>query len=321
MELALCHVIPRDIVLQLVLLLLFASCIVQLLIVSSYGGKVGLGDISLYGSSNSSVNTVFISTRSTLYVSDESVVCHMESHAGFIHASCARFVSSFRVACGLFLASFMVSIIGFIANTFFVVPLSKTTMFVLASEVILFVLPFALHSTGVIVFFHFCIYNAKKTIRAVVSSDGDLHYRFGYLSILMVVSEVLLLIGFVISTGRYVCALVCRRSLKQRDIVRGDIGHFMQHHLVNDDWERQKNVLKSHARSVQLEIVVHVDSGSGKDESFAGTGTGPGTGTGTGDEGEGGSPFFFRTVRCLSLYEMQCNNYPNTTPRDSEPTK
>nr|CCC93780.1 unnamed protein product [Trypanosoma congolense IL3000] len=260
MVFALCHVVPRNIAHQIALTFLFASCVLQLVVVASYGRESGVGTIRLHGSQGGSAGSVYISTLPKLRTAEGKTLCEMVKDSDRVYVGCARFVSSFRMVCGILVYSLILSVLAFFLGTFCVVPLCKTTMYILASEVLLASFPLMLHSAAVTVFFGRSLYYAIKSTKLILNDfSGVTSFECNYLLYIVLVSQALLVVGFSLCLAPFVIALFFRNSVKQRAIVHRDIGSVMDHHLVNNDWERQKTVLKSHARSVQLEIVIHED--------------------------------------------------------------
>ncbi|KAH9582276.1 hypothetical protein LSM04_008841 [Trypanosoma melophagium] len=259
MGLALCHLFPRDVVLQIALLFLLVSCVLQGVLVGSYDRDRVTGTITLQGRSTSGVDVVHIATYPLIYTDNGTRICGMSANADLVYVDCAHFVEGFHAVCGLFLSSFIVSVVVLLFCAFCVVPLSKTTTLLIATVFALFLFPISLHSAAIGMFFSSCVRYARSIVGRVVFAGADVEFHRRPLANVAVASEVCIGIGFLLTLIRFVLAVLFRKSVKRRDIVRRDIGSLMQRHIVNDDWERQRTVLQSHARSVQLEMVIRAD--------------------------------------------------------------
>ncbi|RNE97397.1 putative dihydroxyacetone phosphate acyltransferase [Trypanosoma conorhini] len=316
MVLALCHFLPRDVVLQFGLFLLLVSCILQAILVGNHGKESGSGTIVARDGAVGAGEIVHIGARPAMYTAAGAKICAWSNNSDLISVGCARFVEAFHVVIGLLLSSFIVSVLSLLFAMFCVVPMSRTTTsLVLLTQLSLF-FPALLHTAAIGFFFQRCEHYAKDVASRSVFSDAKVKFRLGYLPKLAIASEVCLGVGFSMLFIRLLLTLFYRQSLKKRDVVRRDIGRFMRHHLVNDDWERQKAVLQSHARSVQLEMVAcEVDAGAAK-RNRGGVG-----GAANGETEEDGSEgFTFRPTPAHSVIALETGKGAGTSSVANEPS-
>ncbi|EKF32430.1 hypothetical protein MOQ_003715 [Trypanosoma cruzi marinkellei] len=255
MGLALCHRFPRDGVVQVGLFFLLASCILQAILIGSHDKEKGGGSIVPVDRIIGVDDVVHIGALPAVYVGDGNAICLWSADFDLISVECARFVEAFHAVIGLFLSCFIVSVVSLLFAVFFIVPISRTTTFMLTGMLLALFLPITLHTAAIGVFFHQCKRYANEIASRLVFFGAEVEFRREYMANVAIGSEACLAAGFLILFVRFLLSVIYRQSIKQRDIVRRDIGKFMRRHLVNDDWERQKAVLQSHARSVQLEIV------------------------------------------------------------------
>ncbi|KAF5224897.1 hypothetical protein ECC02_001830 [Trypanosoma cruzi] len=255
MVLAFCHRFPRDGVVQVGLFFLLASCILQAILIGSHNKEKDSGSIVPLDGRIGAGQVVYIGALPAVYLGDGNAICLWSADSNLISVGCARFVEAFHAVIGLFLSCFIVSVLSLLFAVFLIVPISRTTTFMLAGMLLALFLPITLHTAAIGVFFHQCERYAKEIASRVVFLGAKVEFRRGYMANVAIGSEACLAAGFLILFVRFLLAVIYRQSVKKRDIVRRDIGKFMRRHLVNDDWERQKAVLQSHARSVQLEIV------------------------------------------------------------------
>ncbi|EAN78053.1 hypothetical protein, conserved [Trypanosoma brucei brucei TREU927] len=254
MALHLCHLVPRDIYILVAFAFLFASCILQLIVVMSRVSGRDVGIIQPQHPGTSGYNAVHVSASFVLYLEGGKKICEMNDDGDKIFVGCARFVSSFYVVGWILLYSVVTSYLSFFFGMFCVVPFSKTTMTVFALEMSLFWVPLSLHSAAVGVFWDRLLPSAEKTVQLNMGQNTDLMFVQSYISILMSVSQGLLTLSFFLVVFRFFVALCRRKAVKQRAVARGDIDRLMRCHLVNDDWERQKEVLEDYAERLMFEI-------------------------------------------------------------------
>ncbi|ESL09581.1 hypothetical protein TRSC58_02696 [Trypanosoma rangeli SC58] len=127
MGLALCHYIPRDVVLQVGLFFLLLSCILQAILVGSHGKETGCGTIGPRDATIVAGVLVYIGARSAMYTTDQTKICVWSSNSDVVSVGCARFVEAFHVVMGLLLFSFIVSVLSLLFAVFYVAPMSRTT--------------------------------------------------------------------------------------------------------------------------------------------------------------------------------------------------
>ncbi|KEG07089.1 putative dihydroxyacetone phosphate acyltransferase [Trypanosoma grayi] len=260
MGLALCHVLPRDIVLQGALLFLLVSCVLQGVVVGNHSSETGAGSVHAQEQTAGVAGVVYVSSHATLYAANGTKVCVAGENADLITVTCARFVEDFHAVSGLLLCSFIVSLMELLFSAFCLVPLSKTTSLLILAILVQLLIPTMLLSAAIGMFFSPCVYHARDVASNSVFGGAETTFSRGRLANVAIVAEAFLIAAFLLALFRFVMAVLFRQSVKQRDIGRRDIGRLMQRHLVNDDWERQKMVLQSHARSVQLEMVIRDNS-------------------------------------------------------------
>lgn len=184
---------------------------------------------------------------------------------------CARFAESFHVLNGLLLTSFIVCVLAVIAGLFVVTRVSHTTTGILGRLCVLFTPSTALQFSVTGVFYADCVSHAREDVhrRLASANAADAHlplvFHRRYVANLLIAATALMGAGYCILLSRYLYTYLTRVRLMKENIRQGDVTAMMGMHFVPDDWVRQKQILRSHARSVQVEMMMKNDENADRE--------------------------------------------------------
>ncbi|CAD2214322.1 hypothetical protein, conserved [Angomonas deanei] len=271
MGLALCHSLPRDVLIHLALLLLFAAFVLQIGFIGRHFSTSGAGYIARKGEKGKEAALAYVALHPALYsvktvdgkvvVDDGVKLCNPS--APVLNFHCARFGEGFHNVNGLVLASFISAVIGFVIVVFIVGRVARTTASLLYRTLMCITLPMTLQCAALGIFFARVIGNAKKEVMILndFPADTKLYFHLRYGPCLAITSTALFCVAFILAFIRWIVTICLRNRLKKTGSPT-DAERVKKMHLVNDDWERQKQILRSHARSVQVEKEIKDDVGS-----------------------------------------------------------
>lgn len=265
MGLALCHGVPRDNLVLLALLFFVVAFVLEVIVIGSHNSNTAAGYFTDAKGPNPKARIGFIGCHTATYGKPASVyVQNCNPNAAMLRYHCSRFSEAFHLLNGLVLASFICCVVFVVASLFVVVRLSRTTASVLFKIHFLAGLPTALQCAVVGVFFARVVPHAREdflvSLYASNPASAKLVFHRLYASNLMIAATALVCFGYLIIAVKHLAILCARRSLKRKRIRQSDVESLMKMHLVNDDWERQKQILRSHAKSVQVEMEMQKES-------------------------------------------------------------
>ncbi|KPA80132.1 hypothetical protein ABB37_05124 [Leptomonas pyrrhocoris] len=268
MGLALCHSLPRDVAVQVCLLLFLVALILQAAAIGLHTRNDGGGYFTLKGTSSARSNAlVLLAAHPATYIPPSSVLntgtgtaatklCNPS--AAVLTYSCARFAESFHVVNGLTLSSFITNAITLVLSVFVLVRLSHSTQGLLFRLMYATCGPVVLQCAAVGCFFARTVPHARRdTAAAAGYGDGQIKFHRRPATNLMIAATALLCAGFVIVFSRWVSVICLRLHFEEhKEHTKEEVEQMTKAHMVNDDWTRQKQILLSHARSVQVEMAV-----------------------------------------------------------------
>lgn len=247
MGLALCHRIPRNPVIYAGLLLLFCSIALQAACVALRHRKDGGGEITSADGGQIAVVASFPSIRGVSGCADSvdcsRVICGSDLSVIGIH--CSRFLEGFHSTNTCAVTALVFSVLAFLFCLFFSVSLSSSAMNVLVRLVCALCFPAGFLCAALILFFVKAVPEVKSTIRENSSFSAaavaTLRYQRGSTCNIYIAATCLgcAPLALVFLYGFY--EMCCRNDSHRSS-------------LVNDDWARQREVLRSHARAVSAEI-------------------------------------------------------------------
>ncbi|KPI87748.1 hypothetical protein ABL78_3157 [Leptomonas seymouri] len=268
MGLALCHSIPRDVLVQVSLLLFFVALILQAAAIGLHTRNDGGGYFTLKGTPSARSNALvllaahpatYIPPTSVIHTSTETTATKLcNPSADILTYSCARFAESFHIVNGLTLASFITNAVVLVIGLFALVRLSHSTVGLLFRLTYATCVPVVLQCAAVGCFFARTVPHARRDTAAKAGySDNQVKFHRGPVVNLMIAATALLCAGFVMVFVRWVLVLCLRLHFAEhKEHTKAEVKLITEAHMVNDDWTRQKQILLSHARSVHVEMAV-----------------------------------------------------------------
>lgn len=252
MGLSLCHIVPRDRLLQLVILLFIgAFCVIA----AAIGQRNHKGSLATLKQGQD---------RFYLYVDgsgiDAAGVTHCNRHLD--HGVCHDFVHKTRIGSLLVILGWIFLTLAVMACCFVLTPLAK-------------------HSYQIYLFFWLSIVPAISLIVAGVAlhlgpavhkgvdllpAGQTVHY--GRSLRCEIAGMVLVCVGFLIATFQLI-STIGRSKVKQAHIQERKIDEIMKMHIVNDDWTRQKMMWVKHAQAVDVEL--QQNHGAGGEDAKSGS--------------------------------------------------
>ncbi|KAG5488593.1 hypothetical protein JIQ42_00201 [Leishmania sp. Namibia] len=260
MVLALCHSIPRNVEVQVALLLLFVTAVLQAAAIGLHRSYDAAGYFTLRGTGSSIAQAVgCVAAHPATYTRNGSVLVKLcDPSAAMLTRSCARFAEAYHAVNGLTVSSFVTCVVAFVAGVFVVVRVSRTTVSLLCRLTCAACVPAALQCAAVGVFFARVVPHARRdTARAGGWGEGELVFHRRAAADLMVAAAALVCAGLVLLVGRWMFVLCVRRQFEREpEHTKEGVRRLTAAHMVNDDWVRQRQILLSHARSVKVEMAV-----------------------------------------------------------------
>lgn len=231
MGLALCHIVPRDLLLRLVIFCLVSAFVLNIAAVAIANDSGSLASIDGGGAKLS------ITGRA---IQGNAVLCSKDKRAG----SCDAFVAAAIITHDLAIVSLCVLAFALALVCCFVTPCAKTTTQMVIALWLITLLPVAFLSS--------CVgYGIGRAVDKATTSGQS--FTVGDGMALLITALALSIATVILATIRTV--MLCARAGEKADVLRQrDINGVMQLHSVNDDWTRQKQVLAAHAITVQAEI-------------------------------------------------------------------
>jgi hypothetical protein len=231
MGFALCHIVPRDLLLRLVTVCLVFSFVFTIAAVAIADDKGSL--ITVDGGMEVSITGRTITAAGV-------EVCSKDKRSG----NCDDLVGAAQITHALSITSLCVLALAQALICCFVTPCAKTTTQMILALWFITLAPLGLLAASVGV-------GLGLTVdKATLNNEG---YTVGAGMALLIVAMVLSILSVVLTTIRSL--LNCNRTAEKDNVLRQrDINGVMQLHAVNDDWERQKQVLAAHAVVVQVEM-------------------------------------------------------------------
>lgn len=268
MGLALCHSLPRDVAVQVALILLFVAFILQAAAIGLHTRKDGGGYFTVKGKSSSRSNAlVLLAAHPATYIPLTSVLhtgtgttaqklCNPSADP--LTYACARFAESFHVVNGLTLGSFITNFVVVVLGVFVVARLSHSTLGLLFRLTYTACVPTVLQCAAVGCFFARTVPHARRdAANAGRYAYGEIKFHRRPAVNLMIAATALLCAALVILFVRWVSVICLRVHFERhKEHSQKEVKQMTEAHMVNDDWTRQKQILLSHARSVQVEMAV-----------------------------------------------------------------
>ncbi|KAK7199909.1 hypothetical protein NESM_000038800 [Novymonas esmeraldas] len=268
MGLALCHSVPRDVVVQLALLLLFVTLVLQAASIGLHGSNDAAGYFTLRGTASSRAQAVvLVAAHPATYLPPGSAVAGGSATASVhlcnpsaetLSYSCARFAEAFHAVNGLTVSSFVACVTTVVVGVFVVARMSHTTLSLLYRLLFAACVPAALQCAAVGVFFARVVPHGRQDAARLGGwPAGELRFHRRAAANLMVSATALVCAAAVMLFARWLSVLCMRRQFEsEREHTEGDVQKLTAAHMVNDDWLRQRQILLSHARSVKVEMAV-----------------------------------------------------------------
>ncbi|EPY31459.1 hypothetical protein STCU_03445 [Strigomonas culicis] len=277
MGLALCHSIPRDIFAYVALLLLFIGFILQIGIIARHDSATGAGYITRAGGGASeavayvAVHPALYGVRSVSASGSTAAISVVDRAAKLCNPStaelsfhCARFAEAYHTVNGVTLASFISSVLAFFFGMFVSGRCSHKTSDILGRLALALAIPTALQCALLGLFYVRIVGNAKKVVLVdggLDTTTASLVFHRGYATDLAIASTALFSAASLLLTVRWGIVVCTRMRLKRSARSNpSDAERMKSMHLVNDDWQRQMQVLRSHARSVHVEMLIREDA-------------------------------------------------------------
>lgn len=273
MGVAVCHSIPRDGVVLVSVGVIAISLILQAVVFGEHGSERGSGFFTSGKGNSVSDAVAFVGGHASIY--DFTYSVRYQSRRGQVDSStvgvlcdasgdtlsnpCFRFLESFHALNGLFVSSFVVCFLCIVFCVFFVVRVSRSTLQLLVRICIAMCLPMTLYCALVGVFFTRVVPNALDAVAVARGLEENVlvfHRHWG--PNLLITSMVLSCVAFIACVVR--CASVWylrKRFLASKQHTREQVEGITRNYMINDDWVRQRQILLSHARSVEVEIAVN----------------------------------------------------------------
>lgn len=261
MGLSLCHSVPRDALILVAIALFVVAFILEAIVVGRHSSTTSAGFLTDKGGADPSARIGFIAGHPATYAGATAAVLvkHCDPSASVLLYNCARFAEAYHFLNGLVLASLITCVIFVLVSLFVVVRVSRTTTQALFNLQCLAGVPAALQCAALVIFFVRVVPNAKDDF-IVASFAGDRSVRLAfhrrYATNLMIAATVFVCVGWLAIVAKYFAALCTRQRLKRKNVEKQDMAAMMKMHLVNDDWQRQKQILRTHAKSVQVEMEI-----------------------------------------------------------------
>jgi hypothetical protein len=268
MGLALCHSLPRDVPVQVALLLYFVASILQAASIGLHTRNDGGGYFTLKNVSSSRSNALvllaahpatYIPPTSALHTSPGTAAQKLcNPSADPLTYSCARFAEAFHIVNGLTISSFITNFVVVLLGVFLLVRLSRSTLGLLFRLTYAACVPMVLQCAAAGCFFARVVPHARRdTALAAGYSNSAIKFHRRPAANLMISATALLCAGFVVLFVRWMSVICLRVHFEgSKEHTKKEVKQMTEAHMVNDDWTRQKQILLSHARSVQVEMAV-----------------------------------------------------------------
>lgn len=259
MGLALCHTVPRDVVLQIGLVLFLAALVLQAVTLNSQNRATAAGSFVSKDGTDAVVG--YIAGYPATYsggASPRTKVCNPT--APLLRFHCARFAESYHTLNGLVLASFVSTSFAFFGGGFVIARISETTLVLLDRILMLATVPVSLQCAVLGIFFVRTVPNARLDLIEALSLTApanELAFHRGHAANLMIAATALLCAAYLLIAVRWAMSRLTRLVLlseRRTGPTPNEVKVATTLHLANDDWARQMQILRSHARSVEVEI-------------------------------------------------------------------
>lgn len=248
-NLALCSSFPRDVCLRIACLLLLCSLVIEAVAISAHSSHHAGGTIKINGVAQGKV-----AGHVAVYGPDGlTKICNPAS--AMLTRDCARYIESFHVLNGLLLTSIIGVGVCFLYIVFVAARLGGSSLDMVQWVFVLVCVPFSVHCGAVGVFFSQTLPHAKSIIQASAGSTSSTSYNYAWPVVLMLVTLIVMGFAFVVVLGRLIFGAVFSLVFASKlTHTPAEIEMMKRLYIINDDWERQKQILRSHAKSVQVEI-------------------------------------------------------------------
>lgn len=266
MGLALCHSIPRDVVVQVALLLLFVTIVLQAAAIGLHGSDDAAGFFTVKGSGSSlSAAVALVAAHPATYAGPGSTLSSggarvkiCDPSAAMLSNACGRFAEAFHAVNGLTVSSFVTGVVAVAMGIFVVSRVCTTTLGLLFRLGCIACVPAVLQCAAVGVFFAHVVPHARRdTARVGGWAAGDLTFHRRPAAGLMAAATALACAALVLLFVRWIVVLCVRRQFEKRpEQTAAEVERVTAAHMVNDDWLRQQQILLSHAHSVKVEMAV-----------------------------------------------------------------
>lgn len=238
MGLALCHIVPRDRLLQLVILLLVAAFC---LIAAAIGQRNRDGSLATLKSNG--LDDLFLYLDGSAVTASGVTVCSNHNDQGI----CSSFVHKTRIGSLLVILGWILLTLAVMACCFIITPLAKHSYQIYLFFWISLIPAVSLIVAGCALFLGPSIKNGVD----LQAAGQTVHY--GRALRCVIAAMVLVCVGFLIATFQLI-STIGRSKVKQAHIQERKIDEIMKMHIVNDDWTRQKMMWVKHAQAVDVEL-------------------------------------------------------------------
>ena len=251
MVLALCHTVPRDPLIRTWVVLLLSCFIVEAVII---GRRTVVGDFAILTTGIG--NTAGPGVEVVNFSGDGEVVSLLSNTDACPapSAACDDFHRYSRVAIGFFLLSFVTTPILLTLVAVVIVPFAASTMQMVTYIYMGSSIPFV----GILV----CVITVfsggfKGSAASTTGFPGNQPYNITIKAscALLIVCMILQGLQIVCIGIRFTMMIACRLELKENALSQKNVDALVAHHLVNDDWRRQKHVWQQHASDVNMAVV------------------------------------------------------------------